>query len=145
MPNASLNTNDEKNEPAAEERKVAEEINPPALTQTETERPLATLEEKPVKPQINYDQIFFEQFLDSGSKRTLKKVAPKVTQFGPKGRVIVRAVIGKDGKVEEAKVLKGLTDHYDQISVTAAEQFIFSTGKVKGVPVKFYTNILFEF
>jgi len=141
----SLNDNNENNSPTAAGKKEAEEINPPALTQTETERPLATLEEKPVKPQINYDQIFFEHFLDSGTKRTLKKVAPKVTQFGPKGRVIVRAVVGKDGRVEEAKVVKGLSDHYDHISLNAAEQFIFSTGKVKGVPVKFYTNILFEF
>jgi hypothetical protein len=122
-----------------------EEIDPPAIAQLETERPLAALEQKPAAPQINYNQIFLEHFLDAGTKKTLKKVTPKVRFFGPKGRVIVRAIVDINGKVQEAKVVKGLTDHYDQVSVTAAEKFEFATGKVKGVPVKFYTNILFQF
>ena len=131
--------------PVEEQKKEVEVINPPPITQSETERPLATLEQKPVTPQINYDQIFFEHFLDTGSKRIKKKVAPRVRHFGPKGRVIIRAVISKNGKVENAKIVKGLSEHYDEISLAAAGKFEFSTGKVKGVPVRFYTNILFEF
>ena len=136
--NYGENTEEQKN-------KVAEEIDPPAIAQLETERPLASLEQQPAAPEINYNQIFLEHFLDVGTKKILKKVTPKVRFFGPKGRVIVRAVVDKNGKVEEASVVKGLTDHYDQVSVSAAEKFEFATGKIKGVPVKFYTNILFQF
>ena len=144
--NSALGNNDNYSENAEEQnKKEVEEIDPPAIAQLEKERPLAALEQKPAAPQINYNQIFLEHFLDIGTKKILKKVTPKVRFFGPKGRVIVRAIIDKNGKVEEANVVKGLTDHYDQVSVAAAERFQFATGKVKGVPVKFYTNILFQF
>lgn len=143
-PAGNISGNSDNAEAKAEEKKPEEIIKPPVNTSTASERPLATLEQKPVKPQINYDQIFLEHFLDS-RKKILKKVSPKVKSFGPKGRVIIRATIGRDGKVESAKIVKGLSEHYDEISVTAAEQFVFTAGKVKGVPVKFYTNIMFEF
>ncbi len=128
-----------------ESKEEAEEINPPAIAQAESERPLAILEQKLVRPQINYDQIFLEHFLDPESKKTIKKVSPKINRFSPKGRVIVRTIVDKEGKVEDARVVKGLSEYIDEVSMAAARKFEFSTGKVKGVPVKFYTNILFEF
>ena len=93
----------------------------------------------------NFNQIFLEPLLDGGSIETIKKVIPRITKSGPKGRVIIRAIVDKNGKVEEAKVVKGLNEYFDEVSLSAAEKFEFSTGKVKGIPVKFYTNIAFEF
>lgn len=143
--NADQNSN---KQPVQEEKKnEAQEIavsTPPVNTSMETERPLATLEQKPAKPQINYDQIFMENFLDA-RKKIIKKVPPKINTFGPKGRVIIRAIVGKDGRVEQADIVRGLNDNYDEISLEAAKQFQFTTGEVKGVPVRYYTNIFFEF
>jgi TonB family protein len=122
-----------------------ETVTPVALTKPESERPIAALEEKPAEPQINFDQIFLEHFLDSRKGELVKQVAPKISSFGPKGRVIVRAVIDKNGNVETASVVRGLDDKSDELSLDAARQFKFKTGSVKGVPVRFFTNILFEF
>lgn len=144
-PNSVTDTkSEEKTENSKETPLATEVIKPPVNISEEEERPLAALEQEPAKPQINYDQIFLEHFLDN-RKKILKKVAPRVEQFGPKGRVIIRAIIDKNGKVESAKIVKGLSEYNDEISLEAAEKFVFSPGTVKGIPVKFYTNLFFEF
>ena len=111
----------------------------------ETERALATTKEQPVKPKINFNQVFFEQFLDSRKAEIINKVAPRVSYIGTKGRVIVRAVVDRNGIVESASVVRGLEEKLDKVSVEAAMKFKFKPGTIKGVSVRFSKNIHFIF
>lgn len=99
-------------------------------------------------PLIDYNQIFLDAFLDK-RKEVVNRVAPQIRDanrgLGAHGRVIIRVVVDREGKVESAKILKGLNDYYDELSLRAAEAFRFKTGTVNGVPVKFATTLFFEF
>lgn len=103
----------------------------------------------PKQPAINYDQVFFEYFTDQKKAQIIKKAAPQISTpelgHGAKGRIIVRAIVGKNGHVESAAVIKGLNSYYDRISVEAAMKFRYEVGTIEGIPVRFYTNIFFEF
>ena len=105
--------------------------------------------ESPNTPRINYNQIFLEYFLDDQKARIIKQVAPQITNpslgLGAKGRIIVRAIVDKEGKVESAAVIKGLNTYYDSLALKAALKFRYKIGTIEGKPVRFYTNILFEF
>ncbi|MGD9487809.1 MAG: TonB family protein [Calditrichaceae bacterium] len=126
---------------------IKPETTPIALT-TEKLVPKAPVEEKTEVSSIDYDQVFLEPFLDN-KKVALKTHAPQVSNktlgMGEKGKVIVRVVIGKNGLVESAQVLKGLNAYYDRLSVEAAEKFVFKSGTVDGKKVRFSTNLFFEF
>ena len=65
--------------------------------------------------------------------------------LGAKGIVQVRVIVGKDGLIESAQVLRGLNPYYDRISREAAEKFRFKPGTVSGKVVRFSTNLFFEF
>lgn len=104
--------------------------------------------EEPVQPEINYNQIFFDGFLDQ-KKEIVKQVAPVVSEFRGRpnlhGQVYVRVIIDRTGKVENAKAIRGINDYYDNISEEAAKKFIFKPGKINGRLVKFQTMLLFKF
>ncbi len=104
--------------------------------------------QEPAKPEINYNQIFFDGFLDE-KKEIIKQVAPVVSdrrgQPNLRGQVYVRVIIDKKGKVENAKALRGINEYYDRISEEAAKKFIFKPGKINGHLVKFQTMLLFKF
>ncbi|MGD9899874.1 MAG: TonB family protein [Calditrichaceae bacterium] len=110
--------------------------------------PTAPVQEKANVPSINYDQVFLEPFLDN-KKIALKTYAPQISNkslgMGANGKVIVRVVVGKNGFVESAQVLKGLNAYYDKLSIEAAEKFTFKSGTVNGKKVRFSTNLFFEF
>ncbi len=97
---------------------------------------------------IDFDQVFMDVFLDKKAE-VVKKVAPIIDNpsrgMYDHGRVIVRVTIGKDGKVEDAKILRGLNYYYDDLALNAAKKFIYKPGTVKGVTVRFSTSILFQF
>lgn len=134
------------NEVGAEEKKEEKEDLIPAPVQAiNTERALASTENKPIKPKINYNQVFFEQFLDSRKAEVVKQVAPKINFNGPKGRVIVRAVVDRSGNVESASVVRSLEERLDKLCMDASMQFRFKPGTIKGIPVKFSRNIHFIF
>ncbi|MEJ2052350.1 MAG: energy transducer TonB [Calditrichaceae bacterium] len=104
--------------------------------------------EEPVEPEINYDQIFFDGFLDE-KKQIVKQVAPVINdlrhQPNKHGQVYVRVVVGKSGKVETAHAIRGINEYYDEISEKAAKKFVFKPGKINGRLVKFQTMLLFKF
>lgn len=104
--------------------------------------------QKPTEPEINYNQIFFDGFLDE-KKEIVKQVAPVVQERRGQsilhGQVYVRVIIDKKGRVENAKVLRGINEYYDRISEEAAKKFIFKPGKINGHIVKFQTMLLFKF
>lgn len=111
----------------------------------------ATKVEKPRKKEtikIDYSQVFLDVFLDK-KVEVVKAVKPVIDDpakgMYEHGKVVVRVIVGRDGKVEEAKVLRGLNYYYDGLALEAAKNFVFKPGAVKGHPVRFSTSILFRF
>ena len=113
-----------------------------------TESPSQLQPEARKEPEIDYNQVFLDAFLDKGRVIT-KKVAPVIDDMhrGLKahGRIIVRVVVGKMGRVESARVLRGLNPYYDQLALDAAKKFVFEQGTIKGNPVRFSSSLIFEF
>lgn len=147
-PAVPLVTENNSNSSSAEKEDEKEKDNekrivPDPIVNVNTERALATTETKSIQPQIDYNQVFMEPFLDSRKAEIVKKVSPKRNFFGKKGRVIVRTVVDRNGNVESASVVKGIDENADNLSKEAAMQFKFKPGTVKGVPVKFSRNISF--
>ncbi|QQS34720.1 MAG: energy transducer TonB [Ignavibacteriales bacterium] len=66
-------------------------------------------------------------------------------KVGIEGRVIIEAVIGKDGIVKEAKVAVGLIEDLDQISLEAVRTTLFKPGLQRGKPVNVRINIPIAF
>lgn len=97
---------------------------------------------------IDFSQVFLSVFLDHGVK-VKKKVTPVVSNpergMNDHGNVIVRVVVGRNGLVEKAEILRSLNYYYDQLALEAARKFIFEPGTVKGVKVRFSTSLLFRF
>ncbi len=120
---------------------------PSRLENPASENALAQADNDVENVPINYDQIFLETFLDE-KREVLRKRVPQVTdpslsQF--KGKVIIRAVVSKDGRVENASVIRGINPYLDRLAMESAREFRFRVGTIKGVPVRFYTNLVFEF
>jgi len=147
-PSITQNTTQDEPEIQPEPEKVVEEKSTDLLASNNV-KPIENLENKTAPPQLNLDQIFLEYFLDSKKGELVKQLAPQITNssFGgrAKGQIIVRAVVNKTGHVESAAVIKGLNPYYDQLSVDTALKFEYKPGQIKGRPVRFYTNIFFEF
>ncbi|HID40058.1 MAG TPA: energy transducer TonB, partial [Calditrichaeota bacterium] len=108
--------------------------------------PKVKKEEK--KQEINYNQVFLDAFLDK-RKQIVKKVIPVIDDpargLGASGKVIIKVIVGMNGKVDSAQILRGLNYYYDEIALKAAKQFVFKPGTIKGKRVKFSTNLFFEF
>ncbi|HMB53176.1 MAG TPA: energy transducer TonB [Thermoanaerobaculia bacterium] len=66
-------------------------------------------------------------------------------QAGVRGVVIVQAVIGADGRVDRAKVLKGLPLGLDEASIAAVCSWRMKPGTVDGQPVDLFYNLTFNF
>ncbi len=100
------------------------------------------------EPQIDFNQVFLDVFLDKKLK-IRKRVTPVISNpergMNDHGNVIVRVIVGKDGRVEQAEILKSLNYYYDSLALEAAKQFVFEVGTVKGVKVRFSTTLLFKF
>lgn len=108
----------------------------------------ATEVKEPAEPEINYNQIFFDGFLDE-KKKIIKQVAPVIsdsrTQPNVRGQVYVRVIVDRAGRVETAHAVRGINEYYDKKSEDAAKKFLFKPGKINGRLVKFQTMLLFKF
>ena len=104
--------------------------------------------ERPKDVSVNYKQVFLDAFLDE-RPMVLKKVRPVIgdRQRGLKmrGKIIVRVVVNRMGRIESANVLRGLNAYYDDLARQAAMKFTFKPGTIKGNPVRFETSLFFEF
>ena len=119
--------------------------------------PIAVVSEKKInkkpieqkKPAIDFNQVFLEPFLDKKKRKVLHTVVPKVSEslrrLNVTGSIIIRVVVDKKGYVESAQILRGINEYYDEESLSAAKNFRFETGTIKGVPVRFSTNLFFKF
>jgi len=79
----------------------------------------------------------------------IEKVEPVYTDEARKARisgiVIVEAIVGRDGLVKEAHVLKPLPFGLDQAAVDAVKQWIFKPGTLEGKPVDVIFNLTINF
>lgn len=67
-------------------------------------------------------------------------------RMGEQGRVVVRALIGTDGRAQEVQVQQSSGfDRLDQTALTAARQWRYVPGKRDGVPQAMWFNIPFTF
>ncbi|MEM7247932.1 MAG: TonB family protein [Acidobacteriota bacterium] len=65
---------------------------------------------------------------------------------GLEGTVIVQALIGKDGKVKRAKLLKGLGRFgIDEAAIDAVERRIYEPGRLEGKPVEVLSTVRVQF
>ncbi len=125
----------------------------PSPVQSRQEPPVKKVKKTPKKSKpaddgINYNQVFMELLLDAKKSEIISKARPDLSGYNvlrSKGRVIVRAVVGKDGRVESASVVRSLNPVLDRLAKEAAQKFRYKVGTVKGRPVRFVTNILFRF
>jgi periplasmic protein TonB len=60
---------------------------------------------------------------------------------GIEGRVIVRALIGKDGKVEKTLIDEGSNKALEEAAVAAVKETIFTSAKQNNAPVKVWIQI----
>ncbi len=141
-PESKPGTDTSSGSPAAMPKQTAPQ-SPPEAPNAQPEK-----ESKPAEPQIDFNQVFLDVFLDE-KVQVVKRVKPIVDDpskgLYEHGRIVVRVIVGKDGKVEKASVLKGLNYYYDSLALEAARKFVFKPGKVKNHPVRFSTSILFKF
>jgi protein TonB len=61
------------------------------------------------------------------------------------GTVVVRALVGKDGKVKRVLLAKGVNDILDQAAMTAAKGWVFKPAMQNKQPVQVWTTIPFRF
>ncbi|MBI1795469.1 MAG: TonB family protein [Candidatus Eisenbacteria bacterium] len=96
------------------------------------------------RPGIN-DVVFVEEF--PAAIRQVKPVYPDIAmQAGVEGTVLVRALVGRDGRVLDARVdPKHSVTMLDEAALDAARQWIFTPGLSNHQPVMCWVSIPFRF
>jgi TonB family protein len=116
--------------PAAEDEPIVEAVVEPA-------------------PQIDYDQIFLEPFLDKRRKEFLRKEQFKLTgslrQLLEPGQIRIKVIVGKNGEVLAATILKGINEMLDDAVLETVKRYRYKPGEVNGQIVRFSTNEVFRF
>ena len=81
--------------------------------------------------------------------RVVNRVEPIFTPEARRDKVsgitIIEVLIGKDGRVKDAKVLKPLPDGLSESALAAVEQWEFEPGTLKGEPVDVIFNLTVNF
>jgi protein TonB len=73
-------------------------------------------------------------------------VYPELAQMSKiEGTVIVRVLVGKDGKVKDAILGKGVNDMLDQAAIDAAKNYVFKPAMQNKKPVAVWVAIPFKF
>ena len=147
-----------KTEPTTTSLAKAEETTETSNVEPETTTPVADTTPDPepeeTTPETNYTELskerpFLENFLDPGTGLLQSRAQPVYSGIAAAqnihGRVIIRAVIGLDGNVETAQVLR--SDHFtlDELAIDAAKKHKFTRPTHKGQPVMFAKTLIFKF
>ena len=110
-----------------------------------TPPPIQIMED--AEPEVVEEEIF-EFFAVQEVPKRIAEVAPEypeaARQAGIEGTVFVRALVGKDGTVTEATVLKG-PDLLHAAAIDAALKTKFTPAKQNGMPVSCWVQIPFRF
>lgn len=124
--------------------------NPTAVAQPETlyvykEVPVEKVEKK--EPEIVEPVI--EALLDQGRREYINRVSPEYPRMymktGFEGRVLLEVTVGRDGKVEDNRVLRSDGDLFTQSAMDAIKKYRYKTATYQGKPVKFKIVELFIF
>jgi periplasmic protein TonB len=117
------------------------------VTIEETEVTFEPMEELPPPPPPEEDEVF-EFFAVSEKPVIIHKEEPKYPDLarkaGIEGIVVITVTIGKDGKVEDAKVFKSLP-MLDEAALKAAKKCTFKPAKQRDKTVRVKMNIPFHF
>ena len=81
----------------------------------------------------------------SKKPEVLKTVAPTGVAKGVKALVVVEIIIGKDGKVIEAKIKKSTNVDFEPACLEAIRRWVFNPGEKEGAPVATRINVPFRF
>ena len=121
-----------------------------AVTQPET---LIVYKEVPVeKPESNEPQItepVIEALLDKGRREYLQRVNPEYPgmylKTGFQGRVLVEVTVGRDGLVQDKRVLRSDGDLFTNAALDAIKKYRYKPGTFQGKPVQFKIVEMFVF
>jgi len=106
-------------------------------------------EETEATPSAITDDTIYKYFDVTQKPQMQNKVAPKYPEeardAGIEGKVIVVVVIGEDGSVTEAKVMKSVHELLDKAALDAATQMTFTPAYIDGTPVKVQMAVPYQF
>jgi TonB family protein len=140
--------NSEPDSPETDESIVLADINVQELPPVNENIQVDEMAVETAQPQIDYDTIFLEAFLDSKKKyRSKPNVAYSnaLRSFWQKGRVNVTVWVNKRGEVDSAQVLKGLNAVLDQSVLETVQKYKYEPGKINGQEVNFQAMEVFSF
>lgn len=93
--------------------------------------------------------LFFEETAKDKKPKQLNSPMPSYTEQarrnGVEGDVYIRILIGEDGKVLRASVIRGLPDGLDDQALKAVYKLKFKAAMKDGIPVKYWMPIIVEF
>src|SRR5579864_1316915 len=81
--------------------------------------------------------------------RVIKNVQPAYPESGrasrTQGDVILEAIIGKDGRVRDERVLRSLGSDFDQAAIAALKQWTLAPTLLNGEPIELLMSVVFTF
>lgn len=99
------------------------------------------------QPQLNEPVI--ETFLDGGKRQYVSRVVPKYPRIyqrtGVEGMVLVEVLVGRDGSVQNFRVLRSDAEAFSESAETAIRQYRYKPGTINGNPVSYKVIERFEF
>jgi len=107
--------------------------------------------EKPPEEQnkINLDEPIIEGLLDSGRREYIRKATPIYPEIyrmtGHEGNVIMEVIVGKDGRVEDFKIIRSDGENFSEAATEALKKYIYKPGTFKNIPVRFKIIERFKF
>lgn len=81
--------------------------------------------------------------------RVIRSVIPEYPEIarrsGIEGKVIVKALVDKEGKIKKAAVIFSDSDIFNQPAIDAADQYLFTPAMMNNGPVRVWVSLRFEF
>jgi len=115
-------------------------VNPQDLLVAEAapSAPAPVPEEAPAEPEIRPTEPEAVKIVSPSYPETARKA-------GITGRVYVKLLVGPDGKVKDAQVIRGIGYGCDEAATDAAYKAVFKPGTKNGKPADTYITIPYPF
>lgn len=98
---------------------------------------------------INLDEPIIEGLLDAGRREYIRKATPVYPEIyrmtGHEGIVIMEVIVGKNGRVEDFKIIRSDGDNFSSSATEALKKYIYQPGTFRSVPVRFKIIERFRF
>lgn len=115
---------------------------PPVVVQPET---LYIYKEIPAEKSHSSEPAIaepvIEALLDGGQRQYIQRVSAEYPgiylKTGHQGRVLLEVIVGRDGSVEESRVLRSDGNLFSESALAALKKFRYKPGTYQGKPVKF--------